>query len=268
MALKLMYEKESDIPEALKSAYVERDGKWHLDAEGMVAASEVTAINTKLSEFRQNNIDLTEKIKKFDGKTMLSTEEQEEFEALKKTAQDIEDKKLVDAGKIDELLVSRTEKMRKDFEARITVLTKTAEDAVVLATAQSGRLSKVMIRSEVSKLLSDQGITTIQGAMDDIYARAGTVWTVNDKGELSPDASGDVKYGADGEPLKLKEWGESLVKEAPYLFAENEGTGGKGKKGSDKPGSDGILRIPRSDQDMYNRNIEKISKGEAIVVDG
>ena len=53
MALKFKYETKEEIPAEHAIHYVERDGAWVLDAEGVVDKA-------KLDEFRNNNIALNE----------------------------------------------------------------------------------------------------------------------------------------------------------------------------------------------------------------
>src|ERR1022692_661223 len=60
MALKYKYKTKDEIPVELQSLYVERDGAWILEAEGVVEKS-------KHEEFRANNIALTNQLKRFDG---------------------------------------------------------------------------------------------------------------------------------------------------------------------------------------------------------
>lgn len=267
--LKPFYTAEADIPEAVKSLYVEKDGRWVLEVEGMVSSEEMSSLRSKVDEFRQNNITLNEKLKNFDGKKVLTAEEQEEFARLVKQQEDIEDKKLIDAGKIDELLANRTEKMRKDYEGRITSLEDSLAKEKQAGDANRQRLSKVMIRSEVSQLLSDQGIVPVKGALEDIYARAAATWRVDDEsGALQAvNGAGDKVYGSEGKELTLVEWGQGLVKDAPYLFSENKGSGGQGGGAKPPTGGDGIIRIPRGDEALKSKHIADIASGKAVVVD-
>ena len=56
MALKYKYATKQEIPAEQQSFYVERDGAWLLDADGVVSQA-------KLDEFRKNNIALTNQLK-------------------------------------------------------------------------------------------------------------------------------------------------------------------------------------------------------------
>ncbi len=269
MALRVSYAKKEDIPEALAALYVEEDGKWVLEVEGMVPSDDLAALRTKVDDFRTNNITLAEKLKAFDGKKVLTQEQVEEFDRLADQEQNIKDKKLIDAGKLDELLASRTEKMRSDFSAQITSLQESLVTTKEISAKHEGRLSSVLVESEVSKILSASGNRPIQGALSDIYSRAGATWKVNVEGKLEAlNAKGEPIYGGEANPLTLDEWLVQTDKDAPYLFEANKGTGGEGDKGGLKPGSDGILRIPRSDETMKGQHLDDIATGKAVIVDG
>lgn len=269
MALQVSYAKKEDVPEALASLYVEKDGKWILEVEGMVASDELSSIKSRLDDFRTNNITLTEKLAQYDGKKVLTQDEVEEFHRLAEQEQLIKDKKLIDSGKLDELLLSRTEKMRADYEAQVESLTKSLVLTKEISATHEGRLSKVLVESEVGKLLSVSGNRPVSGAMADLFARAGSVWKVNPEGNLvALNAAGEQVYGSEANPLKLEEWLVQTVKDAPYLFETNEGSGGEGNKGAGHKGSDGIIRIPRSDERLKGLHLEDIATGKAVVVDG
>lgn len=269
MALKLVYNSKAEVPEAMVSMYVEKDGKWILDIGDMVPAGELASMRSKVDEFRTNNLSLTEKLADFDGKTILSTEDQAEFDRLKKQSQDIEDKNLIDAGKIDELLANKTEQMRADYDAKLTSLTSSLSDAKEIAAKHQGRLSKVLVESQVGRMISASKNTPVAGALDDIFARAGMVWKVNKEGELeAQNPDGSQMYGAEAKALTMDEWLVSTVKSAPYLFATNKGSDGQGNAdtGANK-GTDGIIRVSRSDEAAKGKYLQELATGKAIMVD-
>lgn len=268
MPLVASYNSKNEIPEGLEKFYVEKGDKFVLEVEGMAPASELADLRSRVDEFRSNNIQLNERLKAFDGKKVLTAEEQEEFARLVEQEESIRDKKLIDSGKIDELLNNRTEKMRADYEARIKSLEKSNDELKTSSGAMGKKLSSVVIESEISRLLSDQGIAPVKGAMADIYARAGQVWKANEEGVLQAvNANGDVVYGTEGKELTLQEWGQSLVKDAPYLFQANTGSGGSGGTKTPGSGGDGQIRIPRTDESMKSKHIEDLASGKAVLVD-
>lgn len=268
--MKPWYATKEEIPAGLESFYKEVDGKWVLQVEGMVSADELKSVKDRLNEFRSNNVTLSQQLKELEGKKFLSAEEQEEYDELRKKAQDIEDKNLIDAGKIDELVHSRTERMRADYENKIKAYQKRADKAEVLSKNYQDRLSTVLVEAEVSKTLSGQGVQPVKGALSDVIARARGTWTVNEEGNLiALDAQGNPLYGNDpAQPLTMDEWTGQVAKDAPYLFMENKGSGGEGNKGGGEKGGDGVIRIPRSNEALKSRHIDDIASGKAIVVDG
>ena len=60
MALKAVLSSIDEVPEALRSEYTEKDGKFHLQLDGtlpgFVPEADHNAIKAKVSEFRDNNI--------------------------------------------------------------------------------------------------------------------------------------------------------------------------------------------------------------------
>jgi hypothetical protein len=52
----------------------------------------------------------------------------EKYKQISKQIQDLEDKKLLDAGKVEELLNQKTEKMKNDYETRLEALSKAKEE--------------------------------------------------------------------------------------------------------------------------------------------
>ena len=267
--MKPWYATKEEIPAGLESFYKEKDGKWVLEVEGMVPQTELQSANERLTEFRSNNITLSQQLKEFEGKKFLSQEEQEEFDELKAKAEEIKDKDLIDAGKIDELVNTRTERLRTDYDNQIKGLQKQVSDSTALATNYQSRLAGVLVEAEVGKVMSSAGLQPVQGALSVVVSRARSVWKVNDKGDLvALDSNDNPVYGTDPTvPLTMAEWAASTAKDAPYLFMENSGTGGEGeRKGGDR-GSDGIIRIKRSDEMAKSKHLEDIASGKAVVVD-
>ncbi len=268
MALELSYATADAVPDALKTAYVERDGKFFLDVGAMVSAEDLAAMKTKVDDFRTNNLSLTDKLKAFDGKKILTTEEQEEFARLADQEQLIKDKKLIDAGQIDELLAGRTESMRGDFEAKIVSLEESLVTTKYTSSKHEKRLSELLVEVEIGRVLSASTNNPVKGALADIFSRAGATWRVNDEGKLvALNAKGDQVYGTEANPLTLDEWLVQTVKDAPYLFEGNKGSEGDGGKHTVNKGSDGIIRIPRGDETLKGQNLENLATGKAVMVD-
>ena len=107
--MKAKYKNQDDIPSGLEQFYHEDGGEYHLQVDGLVPKSTV-------DEFRNNNIKLNKELQKVQD--TLSNVDLDEYKTLKTERQQIADQELISAGKLDELLAQRTERLRTDYESR------------------------------------------------------------------------------------------------------------------------------------------------------
>ena len=169
------------------------------------------------------------------------------------------DKKLIDEGKIEELLTQRVERMKADFEAQVAALEKARDDAVAGTDGLTERLAVETIDNRIMTEAAQAGAR--KGAIGDITARARTTWGLNDAGEPTAyDAEKNPIFGADGSnPLTMKEWIGALTKDAGHLF-EPQSKGG-GADGGDVTFS-GDARVI-SDAEVGD-NLGKLISGEVV----
>lgn len=272
MALKATINALTEVDEALRSLYVQQGDVYVLDVDE-------SEYKSRIGEFRDNNVALKqelEKLKELAGgndalREMLKKYEgiddpEAAREALEKM-KSIEEKKLIDAGQIDQVveqrLNERTDRMKRDYESQIEALQKANGEWETKYNGTHGRLSEVLIDTALQ-----QAVTSVapirKGAMQDILARGRRVWSLDDDGHpVARNTDGKIIYGKDGkDPITQEEWAQSLLYDAPYLFEGNAG-GGAGGGGGGGSGDKGVISV--TDQDAINANIEGIAKGEVLV---
>ena len=211
MALKYEVEKLDDVDESLRSLYTEANGKYVLAVDGVVPKQ-------KLDEFRNNNIALAK-----ERDELLQKYGDVDPELYRKLADEhnkLKEKKLIDAGKVDELIEERIKAMRASLEQERDTYKEQ------LSTARQ-RLEKMMIDNEAARLAVEMGC--VDTALDDIVLRARMQFKL-DGNDRAIAVDGDKTiYGADGvTPLTIKEWMSSLTKSAPHLFKQSTGGGAAG----------------------------------------
>lgn len=212
MPIKFRLENKDDIPAALADAYRESktaagDTVWELDVEGAVSQE-------KLREFRDTNNELKEKVESLEAR--YKGIDPGEARTLKERADLLDDKKLVDAGKMDELVNQRTEAMRKQHEE------ETAEkDKRIRAT-----------ESQLSRLTIDQALISAGAklglrpeANDDLVYRGRNIFELKDGAPVATGEDGKPIYDEKSEPLSIAAYVEKLTKNAPHLFQESSGGG-------------------------------------------
>lgn len=225
MKLKLSVTKEDfeKLGDAHKELYVlGGDGKYHLDAE------DDSDSKKKLGEFRENNIKLMKEKEELEKK--FKDIDPEEVKEMKKRMQELDDKKMIDAGKIDELVAQKVERMRADFENQIKEMKKALDKKEGELVQTHNRLSEVLIDSEITKAVAAVGGVR-KDAMQDIISRGKRIWKLED-GKPVPKEGDKILYGKDGkEQMTFGEWAQVLVETAPFLF-EPSGGGGAGGAGA------------------------------------
>ena len=266
MALKAIISALSEVDEALHPLYKQVGDEFVLDVDD-------GAYTTRINEFRENNIALSqtaagakkdaaevarlrEQAKMFEG--IDPAKAREAMEALTK----VQEKQLIDAGQIDELLAQRTERMRSDYEGKITALTESSTGLRSDADKMRALLSSEVIDNRLQAAIA--GTAPVRkGAMRDALGRGRDVWKLDDTGQPTPiGTDGNVLYGKDGaSPITMDEWAQGLLKETPYLFEPSAGGGGAGSSGTDAGD-----RIVNNDVDsMRGVSLEDVASGKVRV---
>lgn len=223
MALKLVLSKLEEVEEPLRALYkVGGDGKFYLDAE------ENEDSKKKMAEFRENNIKLMKEKTDLEEK-LKGMGDPKQIEEMKKKLQLIEDKKLLEAGKLDELVAQKTERMRQDYESQIAALRKAVDDKQMELDKTTESLSSVLIDSEITRAVTAVGIPR-KGALQDLLARGKKTFRLED-GKPIPKEGDKILYGKDGKaPMTFDEWASIQAETAGYLFEASGGSGGAGGK--------------------------------------
>jgi len=242
MPLKPVLDSLEGVPEALHSEYVEREGKYHLSVEGMVPKSRV-------DEFRERNIaagrELDELRERYDGI------DPEEARTLLDRARKERDRKLIDAGKVDELVTERIAPMKANFESQLTALTESNRSL-------TSQLEGVRIDGAIRDAATKAGARP--EAIEDFLYRGRQIFRLQD-GQAVPMDGDKIIYGKNGGPMEITEWVTGLTERAPHLFAASTGGGARPDRGPARPAG----TISRDDANGFLANLDKIAKGEVKV---
>jgi hypothetical protein len=204
MPLKYKYPNKQEIPAEQQALYIERDGAWLLDAEGVVEKS-------KHEEFRTNNIALTNQLKRFEGI---------DPDAVRQLAE--ENKSLRTA--------TLSEDAKREMEKQLKASKSSFDKQLVAVTGErdalTGRLTAIQIDQAVVTEATKRGLRAT--ALPDITSRARTAFKLVNGVPQAFEADGQTaRMGKDG-PMTLAEWVDALVSDAPHLFEANAGGGAAG----------------------------------------
>ncbi len=214
----------------------------------------VTGLKTKNSELLGNLKTVKDDLKRFDGidpdavRTVLS-----------KFASD-EESTLLKAGKIDEVLNKRTERMQGEHGKAI----KAEQEARAKAEAKASKLAARTLAGAVRDAAIKAG--ALPEAMDDIVLRGGGLWRLNDDGDPVAMNGDDVVLGKDGKtPLSPREWADSLRETAPHLWPKAQGGNAPGSNGKPANGRKTVTRTRFDEMSQLER--ASFAKAGGAVVD-
>lgn len=243
MTLKARIKSLDDVPEALREFYTEKDGGFVLAVEGVVPKD-------RLDEFRDTNIDLKKQIDALTSK--FGDIDPAKYRELIEKDQQQREKKLIDAGKVEELLTERTSAMKADFEKQANALTKDRETL-------TRQLEGLVIDNGIRDAAAKAGVRST--AIDDVLLRGRSIFRLQD-GKAVPMEGDKPIFGKSGDPMDIGEWVTSLTERAPHLFESS--TSGGAPKGEQRGGVN-PSRIARDDSASFLGNIDAIAAGKVNV---
>lgn len=214
-----------EVPEGLREAAKEVDGK--------VVVKVVP--QTKLDEFRENNIQLAkqkdelEAFKRQFGPVIGDKKVDDfldELKELQKTAQLVADGKLDSSDKIATEVANRTEAMKRDFEEQLQAAKREGHQLSEKLQEADLRYRRTLVDRAVTDAVLAQTSKARPEALPDILQRAYGIFQVQEDGSLVPKKGEATLYGTDGtKPMTPAEWLESLRHDAPYFFKDSAGGG-------------------------------------------
>jgi len=208
------------IEESVQTLYIEVEGGYQLDVEGV-------APKEKVKEFRDNNIELTNQMKTLEDKMAgLDIENMNKaFQTIQTMVQTESDKEMTDAleqgqdavnALIEKRAATRADAMKTNFETELTeVNTQKASYRTQLEDAK--------INAELTRLAAEKGVRPT--AVDDILLRGKQVFKLSDDGAVVAMKDGEVVYNKENQPLSINEYMDDLATSAPHLFEQSSGGG-------------------------------------------
>lgn len=225
MPLNFVVDTIDSVPEAFRSEYVQSDdGKFRLNVPGVVPKE-------RLDEFRNNNVTLRRDLEGL--QTKYKDIDLDKYQTWAEREQSQKDRRLIDAGKVDELVAERVTGMKTEFEGKIKGLT---DEGAGLKT----RLQTLLIDGALKDTAIAAGV--VPSAIEDVVLRGQRVFRLDEKGEAAAFQGDKPIYGKTSEPLSMKEWLAGLADNAPHLFKPSQGGGSQNQGGNNGGGAKTMTR--------------------------
>jgi len=217
MALATELETLEDLPENLKSLYVEHEGKFVLDVDGGLPDAgwrdKVHSLNKENEKRRKEAQELQEK---------LSAVDIEEYNALKEKAAELEKERLLAAGKQEEVANKALEKLNAEHKKQLEAIKNETE----LAKSKINQYKIKALEGEISASINGAGFH--EYCTDEVIEAAKKVFELDDNGNVvALDSDGLVIIGKDGKtPFSIKDWSNEIKEKKPQWL--KSGIGGSG----------------------------------------
>jgi hypothetical protein len=245
------------LPEALRKEYVEKDGQFVIDVEGILLPGEALKLKSQVAEFRDNNRELHAKVQKLEPlAAKFEGVDPDEYRQLKSEVGELKKKGVNDPKDVDALVRSAVEKAINPLKEELTAERTKREEAQKAA-------DKGKFRELVSAAATKAGVDGPQ--LRHVLRDAEETFELKD-GDLVP--RNGVKHPTD--PLKEltpSDWLAGLSKSDPYLFAASSGGGAERGAGSNgAPPKVGVKRLMNPSPEEMGQHMDDIASGKTIVV--
>jgi hypothetical protein len=185
---------------------------------------EFSGLVTKNAELLDESKKIKTKLKEFDGIDVTV------IKNLQTRFENDAEFKLIQEGKVDEVLNKRFEKMRLEYDGKITALN---EDLTLTANARDTLAKKYAgerISAELRTAAAKAGVTV--SATDDVLLRGTGFFSLDDDGSIvARNADGSLKTDAKGKQITADSFVEGLRETHPHYWGTSTGAGYQGGQG-------------------------------------
>lgn len=242
------------VPEAARSFYEQKDGKYHLSLDGapvgFVPAAQLAEANGKVVTFRDTNVALLKEIEPLRG---LKTQ----FEGIDPAAAKDAISKVAELGKKG---VTGEADLKTLIDAAVLPLRTQLETQAAATATERKRADDAALRANIGeKFLKAGGKAK---ALDYVIGQAQGVFTV-EQGVVKAMPN---KFSTEkpGDPLGIDEWITSLAKDNDFAF---EGSGGGGAAGGSKS-VPGAVSLKPGQTVLTNPTAAQLGEHSAAILKG
>jgi len=238
MALELVVDTLDAVPEAVRSLYVEQDGKFALSVNGLPDTKGLkSALEAEREAAKQAKKAAADLAKKYEGI------DPEKTRAMLARFENDKEAQLIAEGKLEEVVTMRTEKLKKEMDKQLEGEAAKAAQANERAANYEQKVLDNAILAAVTKV----GIH--KSAIEDALLRGRNLFRLAEDGTaVQLGADGKPVYGKDGKTLfGPDEWLESSKEWAPHWHPAGN-TGGGASGGANNQGGKTMTRAQFDNQ--------------------
>ena len=262
MALKAIYDKQEDIPEAYRDLYTERDDKWELTGiEGIKTTADTERLQTSLTKERTEHKATKAKLDKFGEldpeQVQRDADEIGELKTALETAEAAAGDNKPDEAQIEKLVEARVATVVKPIQRDLDKALALSQEQGDTITAHQLKDTNRSIGDAVRTAATDAKL--IPSALDDALMLAERVFEIDEHGTILTRDNVGVTPGID--PMV---WFTEMQDKRAHWWPSSTGGGANGGGGGGGGGGDNPFKhegwnmtkqgeILRSDPDRASR---------------
>lgn len=240
---KISQEEYEALSESRREDYIKGQDGYLLDDDGTEDVNGLkSALEKQKKEVRELKASLQEKADLY-----KDIDPEAARDALAKIRK-LDEKSLLDEGKIEELFKQRLTNTQREHDAKIKALQADIDERNTKLSTLTQKLSHTSLAASLAKEATDARVDP--DWFDYVYLKAQAQWRLDEAGELAPYDGDQVIYGKEGKPMSMSEWIGVLAKDKPKILLQSTGAGANGSSGRSS-GKD-IVLTPEQLQDPRN----------------
>ena len=225
--------------------------------QGMVK----TAVSTVEDKLTSKNKEILGEKKKLQERLESSPTEDElkELKEFKEKLSSNREAQLIAEGKIEDVINSRTEQMRLDFERKNKTIQEELESSKALTDTLNSSFTDYKIEDAVVKAAAKEGV--LPTAINDVIARSRGIFTLDDKtGEVIARDENNQPLTFEGENMTPSVYMKSIRESAAHLWPASKGAN---LGGDTKPSDESLVKSSSGDVASYMAHRRKLMAGQS-----
>ena len=230
------------------------DGEGDAAAQLQAANEALAAATAKVTELETTGATTAKELKAL--KDTWGDMDAKKVKALMDKLGADEELQLIADGKVDEVIERRTSAVTTTMQSKIDAITGELDKASTARDEATEKLNRLIVSHAVRSGATEQKV--VGTAIEDVLARAVSVFKVNEEGAVVPV---DNSFGKDGKtPLSPGEWVDGMREKAPHWFPQAQGAGARGGGGGGGSDFHSITRTNARDMQKYRAAKEAAAK--------
>ena len=205
MPLSLIVENLEQVPEPLREEYTEKDGKFHLNVDGVVPTSQYEELEKRYA--------------------YLDGTDPEEVKGALNRVREIRDKKMIEEGEFEKWASERVRDATKKYEGELAELRESKKSQEARIRDYENQFNARKVQDLLSETFAELNVSPRnQEAVNFLFGRISQGFELHKDGKLlAVDPNGRPRLDEKGERVTLKDDMTKFLRANPWILKDSKG---------------------------------------------